>query len=139
MPAAVSAGSSPLARGLPRLECAIIVDDRIIPARAGFTNLHDVIPRRSEDHPRSRGVYNDMQLEWDAAHGSSPLARGLLVVGAGLGVGGRIIPARAGFTCSVNSRSGVVSGSSPLARGLPERRRERRRTQRIIPARAGFT
>ena len=30
-------GSSPLARGLPRLERAILVNDRIIPARAGFT------------------------------------------------------------------------------------------------------
>ncbi len=50
------------------------------------------------DHPRSRGVYWFDQQLCEAIIGSSPLARGLLVVAL---IGGgvvRIIPARAGFT-----------------------------------------
>ena len=91
--------------------------------------------------------------------GSSPLARGLRLGGAGHERAGGIIPARAGFTRRRPGRSwgrpdhprsrGVYgdlrrrapgrAGSSPLARGLrlnpiPERLRAR-----IIPARAGFT
>ena len=91
--------------------------------------------------------------------GSSPLARGLplrMILGR---LCGRIIPARAGFTCeaSVESRLGSAHprargvyggrepaevggpGSSPLARGLRRRRSRSRRGSGIIPARAGFT
>ena len=91
--------------------------------------------------------------------GSSPLARGLLGVQVGCGRGGRIIPARAGFTAvrapllkvpSDHPRSrGVYAitweddcqwgGSSPLARGLRGGCREGPARRGIIPARAGFT
>ena len=93
------AGSSPLARGLPVEEADPRFDDRIIPARAGFTGRH---PRRRlgcPDHPRSRGVYITRSLTLPQVRGSSPLARGLRAVLTfdihRLG----IIPARAGFTC----------------------------------------
>ena len=70
-------GSSPLARGLQ-----VRVNERrspigIIPARAGFTGVRRGEPARSQDHPRSRGVYRCMLLLLGPGRGSSPLARGL--------------------------------------------------------------
>ena len=50
-------GSSPLARGLPSGQVALSPDDRIIPARAGFTSVTTVWSSSDSDHPRSRGVY----------------------------------------------------------------------------------
>ena len=52
-------GSSPLARGLPRVRHLQRANTRIIPARAGFTD------------GRGRDAHGDL--------GSSPLARGLLM------------------------------------------------------------
>ena len=132
-------GSSPLARGLPRRRRPRGDPERIIPARAGFT-----------DHGLHRGL--------DPA-GSSPLARGLHPRGLHGDPAVGIIPARAGFTGPPHGRdtgrpdhprsrgvypgspSGIVppSGSSPLARGLPSDRLLRLGRFRIIPARAGFT
>ena len=70
-------GSSPLARGLPFLGDATVGDWRIIPARAGFTDVLDALPKRHADHPRSRGVYLAVALDRRLQGGSSPLARGL--------------------------------------------------------------
>ena len=91
--------------------------------------------------------------------GSSPLARGLRVLGGGRLCVGGIIPARAGFT-RLRSRPrrqgpdhprsrGVYAvsreslfrpaGSSPLARGLLCVYCSQFQQTRIIPARAGFT
>ena len=50
-------GSSPLARGLPRLAVLLQRPAGIIPARAGFTPEQHRHRTRSRDHPRSRGVY----------------------------------------------------------------------------------
>ena len=50
-------GSSPLARGLLFHLPPLIFDQRIIPARAGFTYCSSVSSPRAADHPRSRGVY----------------------------------------------------------------------------------
>ena len=131
-------GSSPLARGLPSTYPA---------------------GERGEDHPRSRGVYEAVRMHEEVFTGSSPLARGLLSLWFVLQTRERIIPARAGFTCSppTPGRSGrdhprsrgvyivfaeriaVVAGSSPLARGLRHRLRIPDPQARIIPARAGFT
>ena len=74
-------GSSPLARGLrvPLGRAAEHV--RIIPARAGFTTAAACPRRASWDHPRSRGVYHSHAPASSRAGGSSPLARGLLLVG----------------------------------------------------------
>ena len=91
--------------------------------------------------------------------GSSPLARGLLHRLVRVDLGGRIIPARAGFTPPwgrsgrerrdhPRSRGGYWrstrtsqkgAGSSPLARGLPGTVPGSPAAGRIIPARAGFT
>ena len=155
----VTVGSSPLARGLlPEADYELAVQ-RIIPARAGFTQL----TRRSEssprDHPRSRGVYGGRHLRQIRGDGSSPLARGLLARLLRTSCAIRIIPARAGFTCVAAWRSSCTGdhprsrgvyrmsppaeamrrGSSPLARGLLHQGGGRFQAARIIPARAGFT
>ena len=90
------------------------------------------------DHPRSRGVYKPSEAEPQLVAGSSPLARGLPHSHTGGRIVGRIIPARAGFTRSLqpavtrhtdHPRSRGVygplpspplagTGSSPLARGF---------------------
>ena len=91
-------GSSPLARGLPVRSWRSWRSPGIIPARAGFTPTTPLRNRWKADHPRSRGVY--YAVSWTGAPfaGSSPLVRGLLDQGESDHVGGRIIPARAGFT-----------------------------------------
>ena len=157
--AAGTIGSSPLARGLLVGGAADVEQVGIIPARAGFTRSAASQSSRTRDHPRSRGVYDLAHPDLTGAAGSSPLARGL-PVGEGKRVqAGRIIPARAGFTCcadhwrardwdhprsrgvysSAMPREAVTVGSSPLARGLPDGPDRRARRLRIIPARAGFT
>ena len=112
-----------------------------------------------KDHPRSRGVYPWVAPNSPSSPGSSPLARGLPIVGWIGAVSGRIIPARAEFTPHQGRESadnwdhprsrGVYGalhraghhrfGSSPLARGLLPRPLTAIRTPGIIPARAGFT
>ncbi len=95
------AGSSPLARGLHVARGRPRGRQGIIPARAGFT-AQGTSPRvREADHPRSRGVYQALDVMTDMAVGSSPLARGLLNVVHGRRGKSRIIPARAGFTFSL--------------------------------------
>ena len=111
------------------------------------------------DHPRSRGVYDILEMQTQGKIGSSPLARGLLVNGLLRRDGRRIIPARAGFTLRLRCRRhgredhprsrGVYAasrpprtgagGSSPLARGLLSILVTEEFDLRIIPARAGFT
>ena len=134
-----SAGSSPLARGLPR--------------HVGHAR------RPHPDHPRSRGVYAIGGFSYNTDVGSSPLARGLPGKESTWDAFSRIIPARAGFTPCCGERRGHVrdhprsrgvyeasqpssvraEGSSPLARGLPASTGAQLRRLRIIPARAGFT
>ena len=112
---------------------------RIIPARAGFTTTTSSQPRRSADHPRSRGVYDKPRTPGPGVRGSSPLARGLPRLGwCDLGSAG-IIPARAGFTRSAFHSVNRQNGSSPLARGLLMKFACYPYAARIIPARAGFT
>ena len=72
-----TAGSSPLARGLPRRPHGGDRRRWIIPARAGFTGLHEPAAEGGEDHPRSRGVYSPVPGAPSSRGGSSPLARGL--------------------------------------------------------------
>ena len=131
----------------------------IIPARAGFTHAGRAGRGQARDHPRSRGVYR-RRICWSGPRrGSSPLARGLRSLPCEQNVGGRIIPARAGFTRRPRRAAGPpgdhprsrgvyealrgsffrAPGSSPLARGLRTRGRPPSAKTRIIPARAGFT
>ena len=72
-----SAGSSPLARGLPMSRATSPTRLGIIPARAGFTAVCFHAAAASKDHPRSRGVYSGSTAITAAGVGSSPLARGL--------------------------------------------------------------
>ena len=135
------------------------MSERIIPARAGFTQFIGVLVPPGRDHPRSRGVYQGHTLVKGIHVGSSPLARGLPERVNGFIHARRIIPARAGFTrpllaeyhnrrdhprsrgvyetLSELSPDGV--GSSPLARGLRTAAHAVAELERIIPARAGFT
>ena len=152
-------GSSPLARGLRRSGRRPTSRRRIIPARAGFTAGTVFRLIRDKDHPRSRGVYTSCTSQTCPESGSSPLARGLLIIKRRAISDGGIIPARAGFTSASpyyrslqkdhpRSRGVYVTvnedilrraGSSPLARGLLIRVEIKYRQPGIIPARAGFT
>ena len=91
-------GSSPLARGLHVAAREFNIGAGIIPARAGFTCRGERIQHWRGDHPRSRGVYRDVEKGFITGTGSSPLARGLQHHADRLESLGRIIPARAGFT-----------------------------------------
>ena len=155
----LTAGSSPLARGLLPVQSITQSVNRIIPARAGFTSPRSPLSPLGPDHPRSRGVYLREYEALGFEPGSSPLARGLHPSQHKTGRGDGIIPARAGFTVTPfrttrpsrdHPRSrGVYSppvcdvcasgGSSPLARGLPGRCTWLWCLLGIIPARAGFT
>ena len=152
-------GSSPLARGLQTEPPGRRAQDRIIPARAGFTRSSFFRGPSGADHPRSRGVYARKALIMLTRSGSSPLARGLRALwNEHYDVEG-IIPARAGFThpysrnivlrgdhprsrgvYTIDSFMPIrIRGSSPLARGLRAHHSQARIRGGIIPARAGFT
>ena len=156
----VSAGSSPLARGL--LWAVTAPDGRIgiIPARAGFTGSWPPARRAaSGSSPLARGLRGCEEgrrcvrgiiparagfteqggFQRHERGGSSPLARGLRDLVEGHPLGDGIIPARAGFTSTAPGSPPPDRGSSPLARGLPLPARPTPREPRIIPARAGFT
>ena len=157
--AAWTQGSSPLARGLLPGALPQVRGRRIIPARAGFTRPSPTPTSRSEDHPRSRGVYAESGRSASVIMGSSPLARGLHRDVREAERAPRIIPARAGFTsCSRRQAAGAPdhprsrgvymswapcstwsTGSSPLAWGLHVKHESAYPARRIIPARAGFT
>ena len=91
-------GSSPLARGLRGMQVDGVEIIRIIPARAGFTPSSVLCCCVCWDHPRSRGVYQEMTTFLNVSEGSSPLARGLPYPVRRRAMMTRIIPARAGFT-----------------------------------------
>ena len=113
----LSVGSSPLARGLPRRHERELSEGGIIPARAGFTGRAGRSRRPLPDHPRSRGVYRlEGALVWNVP-GSSPLARGLRAPRQDVLRGGRIIPARAGFTKWVRSGRPLAT-DHPRSRGV---------------------
>ena len=132
-------GSSPLARGLPHLGDELVHPPGIIPARAGFTSLPTDFSQGGADHPRSRGVYVRDRAKRFGLSGSSPLARGLLILLADLRRLARIIPARAGFT-EVGLLGVSCRTDHPRSRGVYVRGHAHETPGRgIIPARAGFT
>ena len=157
---ALTDGSSPLARGTPRMRIALNVRSRLIPARAGNTRptVENVTPWTA--HPRSRGEHDVDAMHHCIHLGSSPLARGTLDGAHRWDQAKRLIPARAGNTALIPLIIWVVSGSSPLARGTlrrtasahrrvlahPRSRGEHKKDTRplavfvwLIPARAGNT
>ena len=72
------AGSSPLARGPPRVSRILAACPGLIPARAGTTNSVGFSTKVSGAHPRSRGDHLRRIHPRVLALGSSPLARGPL-------------------------------------------------------------
>ena len=157
--AAMSPGSSPLARGTHHQELPVLGVRRFIPARAGNTRDRHVPATSMPVHPRSRGEHLIISpiLYWN--DGSSPLARGTRTGAARRWTPIRFIPARAGNTSAARRRRGSLPvhprsrgehvreprdagrrfGSSPLARGTPRRLVGVEALFRFIPARAGNT
>ena len=136
-------GSSPLARGLRVVKVGTVGYRGIIPARAGFTDCGRGVLLHLSDHPRSRGVYCAPRPRPRScarcAPGSSPLARGLRDEIGPLLDGGRIIPARAGFTPGSTRMSGSWL-DHPRSRGVYLMLAVQVVVAWwIIPARAGFT
>ena len=135
---ASGSGSSPLARGLHAPGPGDRRPVGIIPARAGFTDPRVARRGRPGDHPRSRGVYAGHDAAPSPHRGSSPLARGLLVL-PHVEIGTRDHPRSRGVYPASTITATSTMGSSPLARGLLPHLRHPRPGRRIIPARAGFT
>ena len=133
-----AAGSSPLSRGIPSCAGSFVLGRGIIPALAG--NTKQPLPRvkGGSDHPRSRGEYWVAESSWGRQVGSSPLSRGILVLGNHSRERPRIIPALAGNTFPRRRRARdardhprsrgeyarwswwflLLWGSSPLSRGI---------------------
>ena len=91
-------GSSPRGRGKLVNWPRVVVDTRLIPARAGKTPAR---PRRSRSewaHPRAGG--ENIYVDWQTLHdtGSSPRGRGKHSHASALIAAGGLIPARAGKT-----------------------------------------
>ena len=93
-----SVGSSPLVRGQQLVARKKAFHERIIPARAGPTDVPSCRAAVPPDHPRSCGANGRKRLTDAHLRGSSPLVRGQLPVLQLEVYGARIIPARAGPT-----------------------------------------
>ncbi len=131
------AGSSPQARGTPGRQGRCPGHSRFIPAGAGNTFMTLPIISASAVHPRRRGEHRDKAVKRQLLTGSSPQARGTLMLCGSRPVRGRFIPAGAGNTPaqlvfrlrrpvhprrrgehpSLPYEADGPSGSSPQARG----------------------
>ena len=152
-------GSSPHARGAPRVLRRRSRRDRIIPACAGSTPGVKVYCTSFTDHPRMRGEHHRAAGYPSATAGSSPHARGAHVIPAPRVHIRGIIPACAGSTRIPRSARGPSAdhprmrgehhrrsargagfrGSSPHARGAQHHRTSECQLSGIIPACAGST
>ena len=91
-------GSSPLSRGIQRIQVQWDADGGIIPALAGNTSFLRLRLGSLRDHPRSRGEYSACGAGNVHLDGSSPLSRGIQPKGRKGRRGLGIIPALAGNT-----------------------------------------
>ena len=91
-------GSSPLSRGIRCSGYRRGWLRRIIPALAGNTTFPSCMNPSRKDHPRSRGEYRVETTTSHADNGSSPLSRGIRLMGTRDAHTSRIIPALAGNT-----------------------------------------
>ena len=73
-------GSSPLARGTHQTPQMYHQRGRLIPARAGNTFVLVGTEPLLQAHPRSRGEHEQLNRILQANNGSSPLARGTLLI-----------------------------------------------------------
>ena len=154
-----ASGSSPRVRGKLMRIALMIMNIRIIPARAGQTDNITRLRGLRLDHPRACGANMDLNIANAYRPGSSPRVRGKLVFVEDAQIPLRIIPARAGQTCQLlhherlppdhpracgaNLVQGEMVcdefGSSPRVRGKLIHPTVHRQSRRIIPARAGQT
>ena len=109
-------GSSPLARGTPRVSRILAACPGLIPARAGNTPTWHRNGGAPRAHPRSRGEHWAFTYESQVIPGSSPLARGTPVRSAPRRALVGLIPARAGNT-ELMRRTGRVREAHPRSRG----------------------
>ena len=109
-------GSSPHARGTQSPQPERTVRRGIIPACAGNTSGTTDSTATYGDHPRMRGEHHTPVRKRRRRQGSSPHARGTLVVRLPTGDGDGIIPACAGNTrCRCDCR--LHHGDHPRMRG----------------------
>ena len=154
-----ASGSSPRVRGKLMRIALMIMNIRIIPARAGQTDNITRLRGLRLDHPRACGANMDLNIANAYRPGSSPRVRGKLDPAHVYALYRRIIPARAGQTrrrpqqtsrppdhpraCGANlsllRMLKFLSGSSPRVRGKPPALVDKSGGLRIIPARAGQT
>ena len=91
-------GSSPRGRGKPAPSSAPSCELRLIPARAGKTDVPGVIEGDRQAHPRAGGENPRRVVGPPWCGGSSPRGRGKLDAEGQAPLRGRLIPARAGKT-----------------------------------------
>ena len=132
-------GSSPLARGTPRVSHRNTRHRRFIPAGAGNTAWSLRPWSGCAVHPRWRGEHTTTRLPYERRNGSSPLARGTQFAAVAQRKKRRFIPAGAGNTSCRRCLVADLRGSSPLARGTPLGRPGSPARSRFIPAGAGNT
>ena len=109
-------GSSPLARGTPPLRAPKHIATGLIPARAGNTDVPDIVERAYRAHPRSRGEHAGFNIIRTTSTGSSPLARGTHIFPKGKPKCPGLIPARAGNTFGSKIAT-ARKGAHPRSRG----------------------
>ena len=156
---AATRGSSPRARGTPYARGGSLFDRRFIPAGAGNTVLRGRAGGCRTVHPRGRGEHTYVCATYARHSGSSPRARGTLIVADHRDGSDRFIPAGAGNTRDgtgfcwreavhprgrgehdrANGRNAHKNGSSPRARGTLPRELPNGHGVRFIPAGAGNT
>ena len=152
-------GSSPRGRGKRSARAGLRSSRRLIPARAGKTNIARDGWGDCGAHPRAGGENPCHAYCFLPIEGSSPRGRGKPTRRAREGPQVRLIPARAGKTCSSRAVAALMTahpraggenqrhsrhtrrdaGSSPRGRGKLRRRSVDLPGVRLIPARAGKT
>ncbi len=100
--AAFLAGLSPLARGTQWQAGNMKTTERFIPAGAGNSSSCSGTSVEVSVYPRWRGELSINPHQLDVCGGLSPLARGTLILVAGVTGGIRFIPAGAGNSTGVN-------------------------------------
>ena len=73
----VPLGSPPLTRGIHNKLVRVQRDHRFTPAHAGNTMAFDKKKYIQKVHPRSRGEYDYVPIQWPGRVGSPPLTRGI--------------------------------------------------------------
>ena len=134
-----SQGSSPLSRGIlvsGRRRCG---RGRIIPALAGNTPTSVRDAPRPGDHPRSRGEYKACTALARRSQGSSPLSRGIPLLGVEQPPPTGDHPRSRGEYAASRGCGGDRIGSSPLSRGIHDGCPFFGSAGGIIPALAGNT